>query len=182
MGFNDFCASANNSKKRPRQAIHLVRSGISLKQATDEILGKSAQGNESSSSDEDRAQRRTSSGGGSLGAGPSANGHSSDSKRPKVGAKTSGTDDFVGNRELLQSAEYKPESEIDHTYDQPPVDFTQVLPGKRRISPAAQKEAHERRARALRTCLNVLKILLLDNLSGPVVLSLLALLVQKCKC
>jgi hypothetical protein len=31
MGFNDFCASANNSKKRPRQAIHLVRSGSSLK-------------------------------------------------------------------------------------------------------------------------------------------------------
>jgi hypothetical protein len=83
---------------------------------------------------------------------------------------------------LLKSVEYKPESEIDHSYDQPPVDFTQVLPGKRRISPAAQKEAHERRARALRTCLNVLKILLLDNLSGPVVLNLLALLVQKCKC
>ncbi len=32
MGFNEFCASAQNSKKRPRQTIHLSGTGLSLKQ------------------------------------------------------------------------------------------------------------------------------------------------------
>ena len=32
MGFNEFCASAQNSKKRPRQTIHLSGPGLSLKQ------------------------------------------------------------------------------------------------------------------------------------------------------
>ncbi len=32
MGFNEFCASAQNSKKRPRQTIHMAGTGLSLKQ------------------------------------------------------------------------------------------------------------------------------------------------------
>ena len=32
MGFNEFCASAYNSKKRPRQTIHLASTGRSLKE------------------------------------------------------------------------------------------------------------------------------------------------------
>ena len=40
MGFNEFCASAQNSKKRPRQTIHMSFTGLSLKQ----VRGREAEG------------------------------------------------------------------------------------------------------------------------------------------
>ena len=41
MGLNDFCASASNTKKRPRECVHIVETGLSLAK-TMEALGARA--------------------------------------------------------------------------------------------------------------------------------------------
>jgi hypothetical protein len=91
---------------------------------------------------EERAHRRNSSGAG--GGGP-LNGHGYDGKRANSGAAANSAagararpgGDFVGDCELLKNVEdYKNEDELDHSFDQPPTDFTFVLAGKRRLTAA----------------------------------------------
>ena len=157
MGFNDFCASAQNSKKRPRQTIYLAANHQSLKQATDELLGNA---NDSHSSDDERAHRRT--GGGS--ANGTSNLPTSVGKSWSASGGADDEDDFVGDRDLLECGDdYTEEDELDHSYDQPPVDFTLVQPHKRRVSIAAHKEAEERNVRTMRSCLNLIRSLLADD-------------------
>ena len=153
MGFNDFCASAQNSKKRPRQTIYIAETGLSLKQTCEEILG----GHESGgiSSDDERSSHRA-----------GASGILFAHKSARVCAREE-EEEFEGDVDLLDGGEHADEEEVTCAYDMPPVDLTVLLPAKRRVSIAAHKDAAARRARALRACLGLLTDLIVSDVAAP---------------
>jgi len=155
---NEFCKVAQNTLKRPREAIRLHKTGRSIKQTTDRILEH--HGHDLSSSDDDGNQSRHASNPGSGGRG----------KEGKEGGEAEGEETEDRDEELVQCIEdYTPESEVDHAYNQPRVDLTLLLPAKRRTSVAAQKAEDERMQGALAACLDLLHELLSDEVCPPVI-------------
>jgi len=180
MGLNDFCASAQNSKKRPRDCVRLADSGMSLKQATESMIGvlppaapKKAEGQRGNGKSGDAANlaedREDES------SDDNSSVKSDDEKEPshpEVEEKAAAVVKKKESKlviskcpELLASSHlYKSEEEVGHEYDRAKVDFTLVLPCA--SNKGNQSAAQEKHVLDMKLCLNMLKMIM-NHKFGP---------------
>eukprot|EP00960_Hanusia_phi_P031022 749019-Hanusia_phi.AAC.4 len=184
MGLNDFCASAQNSKKRPRDCVRLADTGLSLKQTTESMIGvlspsvpKKAEGKgngklgdgttnnlvEEREEEEEEEEDGTSSVKSDNDKEPS---HVEVEEKAATVVKKKESKLIISKcPELLATSHlYKTEEEVGQEFDRAKVDFTVAMPCA--STKGSQSVAQEKHMLDMKLCLNTLKMVM-NHKFGP---------------
>lgn len=162
MGLNDFCASASNTKKRPRECVHIVETGLSLAKTMEALGARAAVEQEAAGGDDAGAE------------GDAADGEDGGSaqKRQRVNGQAGeggegSEEEFVevqASAELMEEcATFDAEDAVAAEFDQPKVNFTSV---RALCEPETPAETHARLFRETETfknCTDALRTIMTDR-------------------
>ncbi|KAJ1490853.1 hypothetical protein T484DRAFT_1776423 [Baffinella frigidus] len=171
MGLNDFCASASNTKKRPRECVHVVSTGLSLAKTMEvlwSVQGDGVDGGGDEMDDPEAGPSGDAEGGSALkkqrvnghaasdmgGAAGNDAGYSSDGERAELNASQELMDD---------AATFEGEDSVAAEFDQPKVNFTSVMALCNKESAREAQERIGREAETFKNCLEAVKQVMMDR-------------------